>query len=259
MAELAPDVRLFYIGLWCVADDAGWIEWNTATIGADLFPYSPRQEREAAITSWAQALEGSRRIVRHGCGCVSIPTLPTHQRIGGNKSTTAYDRHIVHTGTDTSEPIRTDTHSPAPARANNATSTNTHTVTGGAGGNGLPHLDSAVAATWEQATGRTVLASGNYAAEYLDDACRRHSITDVCVAVLKARKTFDHIPDAAQLVSAMRPILDPLPDRNAVVKAEDTTKRSAAAKRELLLTKHSGGYHIDAADPDCPKCQKGAA
>ncbi len=35
--------------------------------------------------------------------------------------------------------------------------------------------------------------------------------------------------------------------------------RNARAKREMQLTKHSGGYHIDAADPDCPKCQKGAA
>ena len=124
---------------------------------------------------------------------------------------------------------------------------------------GLPNLNSAVAKCWEDATGRTVLASGSYAAEYLDDACRGHPPSEVAAAIIRARKTFDHIPDAAQLVSAMRPVLDPLPDRKAVVEGADTAKRSASAKRELLLTKHSGGYHIDAADPDCPKCQKGAA
>lgn len=124
---------------------------------------------------------------------------------------------------------------------------------------GLPNLNSAVATFWEQATGRTILASGNYAAEYLDDACRRHAPSEVGAAVLRARKNFDHIPDAAQMVAAMRPILDPLPDRAAVKATDDGEKRNAAAKRQMQLTKHSGGYHIDAADPDCPKCQKGAA
>lgn len=124
---------------------------------------------------------------------------------------------------------------------------------------GLPHLKSTVIGIWEQATGRTLLASGNYASEYLDDACRRHPESEVGAAILRARKTFDHIPDAAQLVSAIRTILDPLPDRKQVAAVEDTAKRTAATKRQMQLTKHSGGYHIDAPDPDCPKCQKGNA
>lgn len=124
---------------------------------------------------------------------------------------------------------------------------------------GLPHLDKTVMGIWEQATGRTLLASGNYAAEYLDDACRRHPLSEVGAAVLRARKSFDHIPDAAQLVSAMRTILDPLPDRKQVAAVEDTAKRTAAGKRQLQLTQHSGGYHIDSPSPDCPKCPKGDA
>lgn len=121
---------------------------------------------------------------------------------------------------------------------------------------GLPHLNDTVAKLWEQATGRSVLASGAYAAEYLDDACRRHPPSEVGAAILRARRTFERIPDAAQMVSAMRPLLDPLPDTKAVRSEADAAKRAETSRRNRLLANHSGGYHIDAPDPDCPKCKE---
>src|SRR5688572_8830651 len=39
LGHLSDSVRLFYVGLWCVADDAGWLEWKPAQLGAALYPY----------------------------------------------------------------------------------------------------------------------------------------------------------------------------------------------------------------------------
>lgn len=124
---------------------------------------------------------------------------------------------------------------------------------------GLPNLNSAVAKCWEDATGRSVLGSGAYAADYVDDACRRHPPSEVAAAILRARKTFDHIPDAAQLVSAMRPLLDPLPDRKQVQDAAGAERRTVANRAQLLKSRHNAGHHVDAPDADCPTCQRGNA
>ena len=42
MAELTPPVRLFYVGLWMLADDAGWFRWDVAEVGNELYGYEPR-------------------------------------------------------------------------------------------------------------------------------------------------------------------------------------------------------------------------
>ncbi|MFZ2226174.1 MAG: hypothetical protein WAV64_01930 [Candidatus Moraniibacteriota bacterium] len=124
---------------------------------------------------------------------------------------------------------------------------------------GLPNLNSAVAKVWEDATGITVLGSGEFAIRYLDDACRRHPASEVGAAIIRARRTFEHIPAAQPLIVAVRAILDPLGDGKAAVKAVDTEKRRAATRVQTLHQRHAAGYHIDAPDPDCSKCQEGAA
>lgn len=88
-----PAARLFYIGLWTVADDAGWLEWSLPEIGASLFPYETPKRRLVDMTKAAQYLVDSGRLVVHPCGCANIPTLPTHQRVAGNQSFRARDRH----------------------------------------------------------------------------------------------------------------------------------------------------------------------
>ena len=127
---------------------------------------------------------------------------------------------------------------------------------------GLPNLDSGVSHFWEEATGRSVLASGSYAAEYLDDACRRHPPSEVGAAIIRARQTFDHIPDAASMVSAMRPILDPLPDRKAAsAKDREAEERAASRKRTAatLRRTHALGAHAAEPHPNCPSCNEGDA
>lgn len=39
MAALTPPVRLFYVGLWCLADDAGYYRWDVAEVGIELFGF----------------------------------------------------------------------------------------------------------------------------------------------------------------------------------------------------------------------------
>lgn len=109
IGHLSDSVRLFYIGLWCVADDAGWLEWKPAQLGAALYPYRTAHRRERDIEAWGDQLIQAGRIVRHPCACARIPTLTKHQRAGGNPSYQFRDKHRFHVSTDESVPVRTDT------------------------------------------------------------------------------------------------------------------------------------------------------
>ena len=109
LGHLSDAVRLFYIGLWCFADDAGWLEYRPGQLGATLYPYRSVHRRERDIEGWTIALEAAGRIVRHPCGCAQIPTLTRHQRLGGKPSFQYRDRHGEHTSTDQSVLVRSDT------------------------------------------------------------------------------------------------------------------------------------------------------
>jgi hypothetical protein len=105
LAELPDSARLFYIGLWAVADDDGWIEWQPRRIGALLYPYRTAQRRERDVAAWSELLVKDGRLRLLECGCGHIPTLPRHQKIGGRRTSLNADRHFsthasgrVHTG-----------------------------------------------------------------------------------------------------------------------------------------------------------------
>jgi hypothetical protein len=94
--HLAAPVQVTYIGLWCVADDAGWLDWDVPQIGALLYPYKSVHAREAIIQKAAVALIEVGRLRVLECGCARIPTLAAHQRIGGNKSFAGREKHERH-------------------------------------------------------------------------------------------------------------------------------------------------------------------
>lgn len=106
-ARLSIPVRLIYIGLWCVADDAGWLRWDVASIGAVLFPYDSTRHRERLLEDAGTRLIEAHRMTIHDCRCAHIPTLERHQKIGGNKSFLARDEHRTHFSPDQSIPVRT--------------------------------------------------------------------------------------------------------------------------------------------------------
>jgi hypothetical protein len=97
VASWPEGLRLFYVGLWCIADDAGYFEERPGQIAADLYPYQSRLVRERNVKARLDRLAEDGRIVRLGaCGCVAIPKMPDHQRVGGNRSFTIRDRHRKH-------------------------------------------------------------------------------------------------------------------------------------------------------------------
>ena len=89
-------MRLTYIGLWIVADDAGYLKLDLTTIGAVLFPYEPVKRRERHLAAAVEQLVDAGRLQRFDCGCALIPTLSRHQRVTGKTSTTAKDAHGKH-------------------------------------------------------------------------------------------------------------------------------------------------------------------
>ncbi len=54
------DLKLFYIGMWCVADDEGRFAWDPELIAADLFPY----DRGADVAGLLDRLREAGRLVR---------------------------------------------------------------------------------------------------------------------------------------------------------------------------------------------------
>ena len=101
-AHLRAPVQVTYIGLWCVADDAGWLAWDVPQIGALLYPYKSGHAREALVTKAGEELVTTGRLVIHKCGCALVVKLADHQRIGGSKSFQVRDRHRVHRDMDLS-------------------------------------------------------------------------------------------------------------------------------------------------------------
>lgn len=96
LASLSADARLFYIGLWMEADDAGWIVWDLAEISADLYPYRPAHSRERQVQGYVEALmglPGEERVAIFDCGHARVMNLVEHQRFGGKRSLTVLRKH----------------------------------------------------------------------------------------------------------------------------------------------------------------------
>jgi hypothetical protein len=81
VAALPPAVRLFYIGLWMEADDAGWFRWDLSQIANELYGYESRKKREREVTAYVDLLVRTGRVVIHPCGHAEVPTMTTHQHL----------------------------------------------------------------------------------------------------------------------------------------------------------------------------------
>jgi hypothetical protein len=74
------ELRVFYIGLWCVADDAGRFAWDEELIAADLFPF----DRAADVAGLLNRLVQAERVVPYavaGRKYGFLPKFAKHQRI----------------------------------------------------------------------------------------------------------------------------------------------------------------------------------
>jgi hypothetical protein len=80
LAAATEQTRLFYIGLWMLADDTGWLRWDPAEVGHELYGYEPRRGRERHVSTMFADLVERGRVELHDCGHAFIPTLRDHQR-----------------------------------------------------------------------------------------------------------------------------------------------------------------------------------
>jgi len=94
MAALPPEVRLTYMGLWCLADDAGYFEWEPVQLAAQLYVHAMPDARLEAVSRHLDALLEASRIRRLECGVHGlVPTLPDYRIKGGEQLYTVKKRH----------------------------------------------------------------------------------------------------------------------------------------------------------------------
>ncbi len=119
MAELSPEERLFYIGLWMLADDAGYLRWDPAEAALELYGYDPRDQRERAVTDHLAVLIAAGRVTNLECGHLFVPTFTTHQRLAGPTSRVlTYEReHLKCYAPRIPAGVRDDPTSPDPVRS----------------------------------------------------------------------------------------------------------------------------------------------
>ena len=84
VSALPEATRLFYIGCWMEADDAGWLKLDAAEVAHDLYGYENRARRERRVAAMFAELVAAGRIVQHPCGHSEIPTLSEHQHLASS-------------------------------------------------------------------------------------------------------------------------------------------------------------------------------
>lgn len=117
LARIGDDARLFYIGLWMQADDAGYFRWNIDEIGADLYPFLSERQRVKKIEKGVAALtsmSGRPRLEILPCGHARLTRFLDHQKPGGgSKIITFASQHercprVVRTSPDISGVVGRD-------------------------------------------------------------------------------------------------------------------------------------------------------
>jgi hypothetical protein len=117
ISELHETTRLFYIGIWMVADDAGWLRWDPAEVARDLYGYEPRARREKRVKEMWNELLAAGRVVQMDCGHAVVPHLTDHQHLAGltKQVKTFQTEHLRSCATIPANP-RGDPQTPAPVR-----------------------------------------------------------------------------------------------------------------------------------------------
>src|SRR5512147_1724267 len=77
--RLSAEQREFYIGLWMLADDAGYVAWDPERVGAELYPYRTASWRSKRLCAWLELI-GPDHARLLDCGKhVYIPNLTRYQ------------------------------------------------------------------------------------------------------------------------------------------------------------------------------------
>lgn len=97
IASWPEGTRLFYIGLWNIADDAGYFIARPVHIAADLYRYESRARRERVVRDRLAFLVARNKVIRFDdCDCAWMPSMKGHVRVGGTPAFTVKNRHQSH-------------------------------------------------------------------------------------------------------------------------------------------------------------------
>src|SRR3990167_5138394 len=223
MAALPIPVRMTYIGLWQIADDAGYLEWDAKAIAADLYRYEPPRRRETmGVYNRDRLLEASRiRLLpcrRHAV----IPSLPQHRIKGGVLLFTVQKKHDFGCATSGSVDILSATS----GSVSDSVSDSDSGSLARAREDGLPHI--------EELTGRTVLQGGAKQLTELDRLIEDHGPEAVQAALRRVAEGHEHLT-ARQLVWPAMKLLEPMPDGKELAKAEHSAETGKREDRILEL------------------------
>ena len=92
--RLTAAEREFYIGLWMLADDDGWLPRDVPGIGAAVYQYLDRGPREALVTENLAKLARMGKVKSLRC-CLRLPSVTRYPR-AGKKSTAHHKDHQTH-------------------------------------------------------------------------------------------------------------------------------------------------------------------
>ena len=110
MADLPDAIRLTYVGLWCLADDAGYLHWDHREIAAELYRYRSVRHRERQMVDHLDRLVTDERITVLPCQKHAvIPSIPDHRIKGGGQLFTVQKEHQRRCSTSDSVGIRRTT------------------------------------------------------------------------------------------------------------------------------------------------------
>jgi hypothetical protein len=93
--RLTAEEREVYIGLWMLADDAGWMPRDVPAIAASLFRYEDRAPREARLTTVLARLHDLGKVESLRCRCLHLPAVARYPR-AGRKSNEHEQNHQTH-------------------------------------------------------------------------------------------------------------------------------------------------------------------
>lgn len=250
MAALSIPVRLTYIGLWCLADDAGVFIWDAREIAAELYRFEGVKHRERAVIDHLDALLTAGRVELLDCRRhARIPTLPTHRIKGGEQSYGIQARHQQQCATSedvalrstTSEDIgihRTTSHSVSDSYTDSDSDSDSASLSQRARedapqDNGLPHIDEETRLLVERLTGRTLLQSGQRQLTELDRLIEDHGSPAVREALERIAAGSERPLTARQLVWPAMKLLEPMPSGKDPAQAEVEQERSKGDDRIL--------------------------
>jgi len=95
IAGLPVTVRLTFIGLWGLSDDAGFFEWKPDEIAGELYRWSPARTRLQHVEAHLASLVEAGPVQRLDCGLHGvIPSMPRHRIQSGRHTFGTREEHL---------------------------------------------------------------------------------------------------------------------------------------------------------------------